>query len=69
MKVKSKQFLKWKLRVQFIANCMSVVVLQYTVVFNVKTASSVNLEIKSANYKSFLAFFNLVRAISSLSRN
>ena len=39
---------------------MSVVALQYRTVFNVKTASSFNSEIKTANYKSFLAFFNWV---------
>ena len=40
------------------------VVLQYTVMFNVKTVSSVNLEMKTANYKSFLTFFNLGRVVS-----
>ena len=36
---------------------MSVVVLQYTVVFNVKTLRLSTQKIKTANYKSFLAFF------------
>ena len=51
------------------ANCMSSVVLQYTVVLNVKTVSSVNSEIKTANYKSFLSFFNFGRVVSKLSKN
>ena len=45
------------------ANYMSSVELQYTVMFNFKTVSSVNFE-KNANHKSFLAFFNLGRVVS-----
>ena len=38
------------------ANSMPVVVLQYTVVFNVKTVLVSTRKIKPANYKSLLAF-------------
>ena len=42
--------------------------LQYTVVFKIKTISSVNSKIKAANYKSFLAFFNLGSVASPFSQ-
>ena len=51
------------------ANCMSVVVLQYTVVFNVTLFGVSTWKIKTANYKSFLAFSNLGRVVSKLLRN
>ena len=46
------------------AKCMSVVVLQCTVVFNVKTISSVNSENQNCKLQKFLSFFNLGRVVS-----
>jgi len=66
VKLKSKRnfrkLLECAIFLRINANCLFVVVLQCTMVFNVKTVST--REIKTANRKSFLDVFNLGRIVS-----